>query len=460
MMAAKDTELAPVGASADTVRAMAALPRDLAVVKMEHETIMSLAAVRPRDPVAILQHLKDQLAAYKSFAQTAIYAKPVGRDRDGREKFARGLSVRMAEAIAEAYGFCKVRSTVIPIDNDTVRVEATFTDYQRGRVWEDSGIISKNYTRYGGGADRHSDDRFYNVVVKAETSRRIREVILRSVPPGLRSELTILVDDLLDEFLDDKTVEKVVAQFSQKNVTPGMIEGLLGKRLSSLTKDDRKALLGVWNSLKDGGATVQDIFGTSTPMVPDDDTGQASKTQAAGIEDELCGPEAPTTPAPAPEPTPVDTQPAEPAETTPEAVGVIGADQFRLLVQMYSAIDAATQKALQTQLGFTALSQLNTLPVDQFDDVHRTFIDAHAAQVLPDKVGKPVEGAEAALTSEQLFAVRSKYDALGIDNVGIAKKKAFRVWRFGSPNVPINDLGRPSIHTYDAHLAWFDAHKE
>lgn len=244
------------------VGAVAQLPHDLAVIKMENESMMALAAARPRNYATVLSNVKAQLAAYKSFAQEAVYNKPVGKDPGTKKmRFARGLSIRAAEALAEAYRYCKVRSDVTPIDDDTVRVEACFTDYQSGRVWQDSGIVSKVYKMRSGGMGRHSDDRFYNVVVKAEASKRIRECILRMIPPGLRSELVLCVDEQLDSFLDDTTVDKIVAEFSKRGVTLEMIEQLLGKRRTSFTKEDRASLVGVWNAIKDGETTVQEAFG-------------------------------------------------------------------------------------------------------------------------------------------------------------------------------------------------------
>lgn len=274
------------------VGAVAQLPHDLAVIKMENDSMMALAAARPRNYAEVLASVKSQLAAYKSFAQEAIYNKPVGKDRDTKKmRFARGLSIRAAEALAEAYRYCKVRSDVTPIDDDTVRVEASFTDYQSGRVWQDSGIVSKTYKTWSGKVGRHSDDRFYNVVVKAEASKRIRECILRMIPPGLRSELVLCVDEQLDAFLDDSTVDKIIAEFSKRGVTLEMIEQLLGKRRTSFTKEDRASLVGIWNAIKDGETSVAEAFG---------ENGGTNATDAA-IADSLRKKPAPPPPAPATE---------------------------------------------------------------------------------------------------------------------------------------------------------------
>lgn len=253
------TDLAQVDGTEAQVQAISGLPRDLAIIKMENENIMALAAAHPRDYGEVLADIKNQLRTFKSFAETAMYNKPVGKE-DGKMKYARGLSVRAAEAIATAYKFNRCRIDVTPMP-DGARVEATFTDYQTGRMWQKAGLVSKRYKRKGGGIAVHNDDRFYGVVCEAAGSRLIRECILRCVPPGLRSELEKCVDEQLDEFLDESTAKKIVAQFSTKGIAQDQIETLLGKRLDSFTKEDRRTLLGTWNAIAQGETTIAEVFG-------------------------------------------------------------------------------------------------------------------------------------------------------------------------------------------------------
>lgn len=229
---------------------------ELALIRIEHELICSQAQARPRNHLSICNDIKAQLEAYPSFAREAIYNKPVGSG-----KFARGLSIRAAEAVAEAYGYNSISCEVIPLDADTVKVVAQFTDYQKGRFWRDGGIVSKWYKSKSGKMEKIADDRFYGVTVKAEASRRIREVILRSVPPGLRSELEELAERKIDELLDDSTVAKMITTFGQLGVTQEMLEKRVGRLLSSgWTKEDRRLLLGLHTAIKDGETTVAEAF--------------------------------------------------------------------------------------------------------------------------------------------------------------------------------------------------------
>lgn len=261
------------------VKEVSELPRDLAVVKMENDSIMAQAAARPRDYEDIKTQLMQQLVAYPSFARSAIYAKPVGRE-NGEMKYARGLSIRAAEAIAETYGYNSIRVNVMPVDDTHVKIEASFTDYQRGSVRSFSSIVSKLYRDRRGKTRRHSDDRFFTVVVKAESSKLLREVILRSVPPGLRSELEESVDQAVTALLDEKTVGQMLAKFSEKGATKEMIERHMGKTVDKMTVEDRSLLLGVWNAIEAGETTIAEAFEAATNGTGNGgDDGSKSRTE-------------------------------------------------------------------------------------------------------------------------------------------------------------------------------------
>jgi len=274
-------------------RALAELPPNLAMIRMENDQIFSLAAAHPRNHEAIKADIVAQLMAYPSFAQAAVYQKPVGTKPatcrkcqtemsvkkgdpppkqcakpgcestsidPGGMQYASGLSIRAAEALAAAYGFNSIEADEEIIDDDHVKVTATFIDYQRGRRWKDSGIVSKVFRGAGGTMRRHSDDRFHSIVIKAEKSRRIREVVSRSVPPGLREELLICARRQAMTLLTDEVVEQIVNYFAGKGVTLEQVESHLGKYRKDWTKDDRATLAAIKTAVEDGDTSIWEVF--------------------------------------------------------------------------------------------------------------------------------------------------------------------------------------------------------
>jgi len=246
-------------------QAVASIPQGMAVIRMEMETMTALAAAHPRNLEAIKEDLAAVLQAFPLLAEEAVYNKPVGKDeRTGQQKYARNLSIRAAEALAECYGFNSVSSDLETVDESTVKITATFCDYQRGRIWRDATIVSKFYRARTGQMIKIADDRFYNVTVKAEKAKAIRETIIRSVNAGLKAWFWDQCEKIVDSMLDQGTVQKILGQFSTRGISQEQLERHLGKPLSAgWTKQDRKDLLGVWNALKDGETTVEEAFGTA-----------------------------------------------------------------------------------------------------------------------------------------------------------------------------------------------------
>lgn len=250
-----------IGPAEDQAKALVGMPRDMMILKLENDNIQAMAATRPRDFELIKKDLADQLNSFPVLAEEAIYTKPVGKGDDNQQKYVRGLSVRAAESLAECYGYNRIRVDVTPIDDDSVKVSATFTDFQKGRIWEDSGIVSKFFKSKYGGMTKIPDDRFYNVVVKAESSRRVREVILRSINAGLKAWFWDLAEKKIEGLLDEGKVAQIVTQFKGMGATAEMLEKLLGKpRSAGWTLDDRKKLAGIWTALKDGETSVAEAF--------------------------------------------------------------------------------------------------------------------------------------------------------------------------------------------------------
>lgn len=251
---------------------------DYQLIKIENEQIAAMAQAKPRDNRKVLAELVDQIEAYPTFAESVVYAKPIGKDKSGRMQYARGLSIRAAEAIAAAWGYCRISQSVDPIDDDHVKVTASFTDIQSGRIWTDSGIVSKFYKKSGGGVARHADDRFFNVVVKAELSKRVREAIIRCVPPGVRSELQAIAERRVAALLTNDTIERIVQSFAGLGVTLAQLENLLGKPIKAgWTIDDRVTLQGIYTAIRDGESTVAEAFGA--PVQPN----QSSSDVAAAL---------------------------------------------------------------------------------------------------------------------------------------------------------------------------------
>lgn len=326
---------------------------ELLQMRMENETIMTECRLRPRDMLAIKEQLAELLDTFPEFADDSIYRKPVGKESDeGEQKYAEGLSVRAAEALAEAYGYNRVRADVTPIDEFNAKVDATFTDFQTGRIWQDGGVICRKYKDRYGKIIEMNIDRFYDLKCKAEASKRVREVILRCVNPALKAWFRDACERKLSERLTDDAVNQIVDKFKEKGVGLGQLNDLLGQPLAmGWTKTHRLTLLGVWNAIKDGETTFEAVFEKKQAEKDKEREGRN-----ASIDDKLAAAQKPadTAPKSAPPETPVVAAPVakepEPTSTQPPDSSVYN-QPLEILRPQIGALMASLGRAGVKDLG-------------------------------------------------------------------------------------------------------------
>lgn len=236
--------------------------QDLMQMRMENETIMAECRARPRDMTRIKHELSEMLKVFPALALQARYCKPCGKDEHGRGKEARGLSIRAAEVLAEVYGFNRVRVDVTPIQDGLAKVDATFTDFQNGRIWQDGGVVSQKYKDREGKIRTTPDDRFWSVVCKAEASKRVREVILRSVNAPLKRWFETECIKAAANMLDADTMAEVVSYFKGLGVGLAQLDEFVGRPKSmGWTNEDNLRLLELRNAIEEGEVTVNMAFG-------------------------------------------------------------------------------------------------------------------------------------------------------------------------------------------------------
>lgn len=286
----------------DQVDAISGLPEHLAVIRLQYESCTSLAAAKPRNLIDIVKALKLQLVSFPAFAAKAVYNKPIGRDANrcgkcnaefanhkhrkcgncgamnvelfaghslnkgeveiklGPMKFAEGLSIHAAEAIIPEYGYVAIDCQAEDNNPQFARLTATFVDLQAGIMRRDSVDVPKHITYRDGNQGKISDDRFWGTLIPAKKSILLREVILRCIPAGVKAELFEAAKKAMEQGLTEDQINKILETFSEWHVSQRQLERFLGKFLEDWTTSDRGKLVGVFQAIKDGETSVDEMF--------------------------------------------------------------------------------------------------------------------------------------------------------------------------------------------------------
>lgn len=298
---------------ANDLAAAERMPADLMLLKMENEQIFSVARMRPRDPVAIVKQLQSLLDAYPAAADEAIYSKPVGtvmsitcacglvyeagikwvsrrpvaeqepcvacgkwnpQSERAVKKFAEGLSVRAAESIRSVFGYTRLSTQTEEMTDGKVKLTGTMVDYAAGNLTSDQRIISPYYRARSGEIKRTPEDRFLDVVVKAEKAKLRRDIILDSVPNIIKAMFRDACEQKLMGLIAPEIIEqKILPVFAQYGIGAEELDKIIGQpRALGWREEHRLAARKIASALKNNETTAGELLrGIDTEGSPDNE---------------------------------------------------------------------------------------------------------------------------------------------------------------------------------------------
>jgi hypothetical protein len=266
------------------------------IVRLENSTQMQVAILHPRDEKEILDAAMKELDLYPSMAEEALYMKPVGKNDAGHMTYAEGLSIRAAESLANRWQNSSYGCEIVRDDEDTVALAAVFLDYQNNTRHVVMARVSKTYKKKGGGTGRRDGDRL-ELAVKAEQSKALREVILRSLPAGLKKEYEKKVRELLSGGKVANIKRSIVARFAELGISLEVLETHRGRKMADWVHDDAVILLGIANAIRDGELTKEAAFASqegeqatkASTVKPAGNEGKKEEPKAEGEPSWCCG---------------------------------------------------------------------------------------------------------------------------------------------------------------------------
>lgn len=232
-----------------------------ALVRLENDTQIQIAVQRPRDEAKILAAAKKELELYPSMAREALYTKPVGKDEEGNKVNAEGLSIRAAESLANRWDNSSYAALVEEDDpdKDYAVIAAIFLDYEKNTRHVAEARVARMYKSRGGQIVRYSPDRF-DTVIKANQSKLLREILLRSLPAGLKKEYENKVRQILKGEPIGNIRKALIERLADLNIQQSTVEQYKGKTIAQMPKEDLMELVGMVNAIRDGEMSP-DVFG-------------------------------------------------------------------------------------------------------------------------------------------------------------------------------------------------------
>ena len=286
-------ELAPVtpvgmiaGANQGTALALATAAR------VEAEGKMLLARQYPRDLARVEKSLLTDCARL-GFANAARYSRPVGmkkNDKTGKweDAFARGFSIRFAEAAAQKMGNLDVRSLVVFEDDEKSIIRCIATDLETNLTYSRDTEIPKTVERRKlkdgqkalGARQNAKGDNVYIVLASpqehevaraAEVSKKTRDLILRMLPADIKEACETQCLAALEVFFSKSragAIDGIKKGFAALSITEAQIAAYLGHPLDAMTSEEYQELTAVGAGIKEGLATWAQIMADKRDDTP------------------------------------------------------------------------------------------------------------------------------------------------------------------------------------------------
>ena len=200
-----------------------------------------------------------ELATYDEVtAESCIYRRPVGKDKSGRQTFAEGMSVRLAEIVFSCFGNLRAGSRVVEQTESYVKAQGVCHDLENN-VYVTCECIESTIDKNG----KPYPERMRVLIAKVAAAKAFRDAIFKVVPRGICKPIEDEVRKLL--YGDAKSISK------RREIAKGWIKSLgideervyfqLGVGgIDDIGEKELEILTGIKTSIKDGDTKIDDAF--------------------------------------------------------------------------------------------------------------------------------------------------------------------------------------------------------
>ena len=228
-----------------------------AVNRAEIDMQVATAKQYPRHLPTVLNQIQTYATMDVETASDCFYAL-YRKNADGSDQVIEGLSVRMAEIIAGAWGNLRIATRIIGNDGKTITAQAVCHDLETNVAISTevkrSILTKKGYT--------FSQD-MQVVTGNAAAAIAFRNAVLKVIPKAVTKKVINEVQKVAQgQAMDlERQRQTLIQYFAKFNVTEQMIFDLFEIKLrDEIDKEKVMILKGLYNAIKEGTTSVQEAF--------------------------------------------------------------------------------------------------------------------------------------------------------------------------------------------------------
>lgn len=264
------------------------------ITRSEVDCQIATAHKFPRSMATFKKRALEMATLDEETAASCIYSRPVGKE-NGKQKFAEGMSVRMAEIVGASYGNLRVGAMIIEQTERQVKARGFAHDLESNFA-STSEVIESTVKRDG----TSYDERMRIVIAKACLAKARRDATFQVVPKALCKPVEaearrVAVGDA-STLANRRGV--VMSWIGKLGIDVNRVFTALGvSGEDDIGLDELATLTGIKTAIKDGDVTVDEAFPIASTA-----SEAPTTTQLAGKPKSKAKEEKPAEEAPAQEP--------------------------------------------------------------------------------------------------------------------------------------------------------------
>lgn len=238
-----------------------------ALMRAENDSLMAVAAQRPRNEQRFMEGALAELTLYPEQAKTMFYSIPY-KDFDratGSVKIVRveGPSIGAAMALARRWGNCTATARAVNEDDDGFDLEGVFIDLESNFRVAKAWRVAKTFRRRDGRTELLNAQRL-GITIQAGLSKAMRNAILAGLPAGYVQMFYARAKEIAGGKADapakPEVVAAIVKAFDRLGLKAEQLEAYAEVPRAEWTGEDVANLRGLWNALNDKQVTVAEIL--------------------------------------------------------------------------------------------------------------------------------------------------------------------------------------------------------
>ena len=192
-------------------------------------------------------------------AESCIYKRPVGKDKmTGKEVYAEGMSVRMAEIVGASYGNLRVAARIIDQNERQVTAQGVAHDLESNYA-STSEVIESTVDKYG----KPFSERMRIIVAKSALAKARRDATFQVVPRAIAKPVEHACKELLfgNQQSISKRRERVLSWLNKLNINIKRVWNALNVAgIDDVGLEELETLTGLKTAIQNNEVTLDEAF--------------------------------------------------------------------------------------------------------------------------------------------------------------------------------------------------------